>query len=123
MDEAAWREVGSRISLAGRVFGVRLSLDEVITVRDPPTRKAWETTGTPRLLVIGPYRMGFAFEPLDAHAVTLSVFIDYALPDRGVSWLLGKLFGHWYARWCTQRMVADAQTAFAPPAASAGVVR
>ena len=44
--------------------------------------------------------------------VTLTVFIDYALPKREPSRLLGRIFGHWYARWCTARMVADAQAAF-----------
>ena len=46
--------------------------------------------------------------------VTLSVFIDDALPDRGLPWLLGRIFGHKYARWCTERMVSDAHPAFAP---------
>ena len=32
--------------------------------------------------------------------------------------LLGGIFGRWYASWCTQRMVSDAQAAFA--AAPAG---
>jgi hypothetical protein len=31
------------------------------------------------------------------------------------------LFGHWYARWCTQRMLADAEAAFAPAAPAAAV--
>lgn len=119
MDDAAGREVGSRISLAGRVLGVRLSLDEVVTVREPPVRKSWETSGMPRLLVIGPYRMGFTITPVTADEVTLTVSIEYSLPDRGVSRILGRIFGHWYARWCTRRMVGDAQAAFSR-AAGAG---
>jgi Polyketide cyclase / dehydrase and lipid transport len=53
------RTVGSRIRLGGRVFGLALSAEEIVTERVPPQRKAWETTGSPRLLVIGHYRMGF----------------------------------------------------------------
>lgn len=105
--------------LKGRVLGVQLSLEEVVAERTPPIRKVWMTVGTPRLLVIGPYRMGFVLVPASDGAnaggsdgVTLTVFIDYALPERGPSRLLGLMFGHWYARWCTERMVADAQTAF-----------
>ena len=120
MDQAAGRAVGSRIRLAGSVFGVRLELDEVVTVRDPPTRKAWETIGTPRLLVIGPYRMGFMLATEVAGEVILTVSIDYSLPERGFSRILGRMFGHWYARWCTRRMVPDAQAAFSPPAPVAG---
>lgn len=120
LDERAGRAVGSRIRLEGRILGLRLALEEVVTEHAPPTRKVWVTIGTPRLLVIGPYRMGFALVPTGAgvsctgaDAVTLTVFIDYALPDRGLSRLLGRLFGHWYARWCTERMVTDARAAFA----------
>ena len=120
LDEQAGRAAGSRMRLAGRVLGVRLSLEEVVTEHTPPTRKVWMTVGTPRLLVIGPYRMGFVLVPAGGGAnargsdggVTLTVFIDYVLPERGPSRLLGRIFGHWYARWCTERMVADAQAAF-----------
>src|SRR5262245_12627000 len=45
--------VGSRMSIAGRVFGIRLAVDEVVTERLVPHRKVWETVGRPRLLVIG----------------------------------------------------------------------
>jgi hypothetical protein len=128
LDERAGRAVGSRIRLEGRVFGVRLSLEEVVTEHAPPTRKVWVTVGPPRLLVIDRYRMGFALVPAGAGAsgdgsneVTLTVFIDYTLPGRGLSRLLGRLFGHWYARWCTQRMLADAEAAFAPAAPAAAV--
>jgi hypothetical protein len=119
LDERAGRAVGSRIRLEGRILGVPLALEEVVTDHTPPTRKVWLTVGTPRLLVIGPYRMGFALAPAGAgaggggaDAAALTVFIDYALPDRGFSRLLGRLFGHWYARWCTERMVTDARAAF-----------
>lgn len=125
VDDAAGRAAGSQIRLDGRVLGVALSLVEEITERTPPTRKVWATVGTPRLLVIGPYRMGFTLTPagndvLDGRPddVTVSVFIDYALPDRGIPWLLGRIFGHKYARWCTGRMVTDAYAAFAPATAT-----
>ncbi|HEX5832063.1 MAG TPA: hypothetical protein VFY16_13865 [Gemmatimonadaceae bacterium] len=110
LDAGEGRAVGSRIRLDGRVFGIRLWVDEEVIERVPPTRKVWETVGAPRLLVIGPYRMGLALtaERPGDDEVTLSVFIDYALPDRGLPWLLGRLFGRWYARWCTARMLADA---------------
>jgi hypothetical protein len=128
LDERAGRAVGSRIRLEGRVFGVRLALEEVVTEHAPPTRKVWVTVGTPRLLVIGRYRMGFALVPASVSAsgdgsdeVTLTVFIDYTLPGRGLSRLLGWLFGHWYARWCTPRMLADAEAVFTPAAPAAAV--
>ena len=58
LDERAGRAIGSRIRLDGRVFGVRLGLEEIVTEYEPPARKVWETVGAPRLLVIGPYPDG-----------------------------------------------------------------
>jgi hypothetical protein len=120
LDEQAGRATGSRMHLEGRVLGVQLSLEEVVTEHRPPARKVWMTVGAPRLLVIGAYRMGFVLVAAGAGGqgagsehVTLTVFIDYALPEQGLSRLLGRIFGRWYARWCTQRMVTDAQAAFA----------
>jgi hypothetical protein len=114
LDAARGQSVGSRIAMSGRAFGFRLALEEVVTERRPPSRKTWETRGAPRLLVIGPYRLGF-----DLASVTggskLRVVIDYALPETGPGRLLGWLFGPAYARWCTQRMVDDAVAHFAVP--------
>lgn len=110
LDENDGRAVGSHIVLDGRVLGIRLYLDEVVTERVPPLRKTWETVEEPRLLVIGTYRMSFELTPDDS-AVRLRVAIDYDLPQHGLSRVLGKLFGRWYARWCTRKMVVDAQAA------------
>ena len=108
LDAENGRSVGSHIVLRGRVFGIRLYLDEVVIVRERPLKKTWETVAEPRLLVIGPYRMGFDLTP-DGTKAQLSVAIDYDLPTRGGPWLLGRLFGRTYAKWCTRQMVQDAQ--------------
>ncbi len=75
LDGQHGRSVGSHIVLRGRVFGIRLYLDEVVTMREPPLTKTWATVGEPRLLVIGPYRMGFDLMPGDTTA-QLRVAID-----------------------------------------------
>jgi hypothetical protein len=110
LDEQRGRAIGSHMVLEGRVFGVRMFLDEVVTARVPPLRKQWETVGEPRLLVIGAYRMGFELTPA-APKTVLRVAIDYELPPAGFSRLLGTLFGRAYAKWCTRQMVVDAQAA------------
>src|SRR5262245_40199558 len=63
LDDARGRAIGSHIRMTGRVFGVGLFLDQIVTRRDPPSQKVWETVDTPRLLVIGSYRMGFTITP------------------------------------------------------------
>jgi hypothetical protein len=106
-DAGQGRHVGSVITLRGQVLGLRLSVDELVTVHQPPTVKVWQTIGTPRLLVVGAYRMRFDIEPRGSRSL-LRVSIDYTLPRRGVERVIGWLFGRMYARWCTRQMVTDA---------------
>ena len=114
LDEGRGQKVGSRIRLTGRIFGVALSVEAIVTERNPPHRKVWETTGAPKLLVIGHYRMGFELSP-QGNGSMLRVFIEYALPERAPARWLGRLFGRYYARWCTQQMVDDAVKHFRRP--------
>lgn len=111
LDEANGKAVGAHIRMQGRMLGLSLFLDEVITVRDTPLRKTWKTVGTPRLLIIGDYEMGFDIEPLGKGS-QLRIFIAYTLP-RGPARVLGWLLGGMYARWCVTRMLSDARRHFA----------
>lgn len=115
LDGGRGQKVGSRIRLAGNVFGIELSVEEVVTERNPPHRKVWETTGSPKLLVIGHYRMGFELSPRGKNSM-LRVFIEYELPAGPAARWLGRLFGGSYASWCTRRMVDDAVKHFASAA-------
>ena len=117
LDEQRGKVVGSHIVLRGRVFGIRIYLDELVTLHEPPLSKKWKTVGQPRLLVIGSYEMGFAIAP-ELTGAELTVAIDYDLPQEGISRILGLLFGRSYAKWCTRRMVQDAQGVFSTVAAS-----
>ena len=111
VDAGGGQVVGSHIRLDGTVLGVRLALDEVVTRREPPVEKVWETVGAPRLLVVGPYIMGFRLAPRDG-ATDLRLFIDYDLPETN-QWL-GQLFGGVYARWCVGEMLTAVRRHFAP---------
>jgi hypothetical protein len=107
-DAGGGRALGSRIRLGGPMLGISLQVECVVVQRDPPRFKAWETVGTPRLLVIGSYRMSVAIEPRngDSH-VTIS--IDYSLPANR----LWRSFGPVYARWCVREMARDLVKKFA----------
>lgn len=107
-DAQRGKAVGSHLVLRGRVLGISLYVDEVVTSREPPFRKQWETVGVPHLLVIGAYQMGFELMGVGASS-SLRVTLDYDLPPRGISHGLGTMFGHAYARWCARQMVRDAQ--------------
>jgi Polyketide cyclase / dehydrase and lipid transport len=118
LDDAKGQTVGSHIRLSGKVFGIRLFLDEVVTRRTPPTEKVWETVGAPRLLVIGPYRMGVQIRPM-AGCSRLHVFIDYDIPAGWVTRWLGRLFGGVYAKWCVAQMLSGTSKHFADHTAAA----
>ena len=111
VDADGGRVVGSKIRMDGRMLGIPLSLDEVITERQVPSRKVWETIGTPNLLVIAQYRMGFELTPR-GDASIVRVFIDYSLPTTALGSWLGRLLGGVYARWCTKQMAAAAARHF-----------
>ena len=114
IDEKEGHASGSKIVLSGKILGLSLMVEEVVTEYDAPYTKAWATIGSPRLLVIGPYRMGFSiFHRHDGSLLRVS--IDYSAPNKGVSRLLGRLFGKSYARWCTNRMARDAAMHFRKP--------
>ena len=110
-DAAAGRAVGSVIRMHGKAFGIGLSVAEAITTREPPTAKEWRTIGTPRLLVIGAYRLGFGTKPVPG-GTELRVYIDYEIPA-GFARALKRSLAGMYARWCVTRMVDDALHHFA----------
>lgn len=109
VDEGDGRKVGSHIRLKGTAFGIKLSLDEVVTRYEPPLLKTWETVGIPKLLVIGQYRMGVEIKPQNTNSL-LRVFIDYDLPTAN-TWL-GQLFSGFYAKWCVRQMLKGASVHF-----------
>jgi hypothetical protein len=111
LDDGLGAKVGSAIRLSGRVLGIAIAAEEVVTERNPPLRKTWQTVGTPKLLVIGPYRMGFDIGS-HAHGSQLRVCIEFDLPAKA-QWL-GRLFGPMYARWCVNQMISDAARHFSP---------
>ena len=110
-DDADGHATGSVIQIKGRILGLRLSVDEIVTEHSAPDRKVWQTIGTPRLLVVGDYRMGFAIAAQE-NVSSLRVFIDYALPKSWPARWLGRVLGAFYARWCTDSMANDAASHF-----------
>lgn len=109
VDDGKGQKVGSHIRLNGTAFGIKLFLDEVVTRREPPHIKEWETVGDLRLLVVGHYRMGIEITPQGSDSL-MRVFIDYDMPAQHV-WL-GRLFGGMYAKWCVGQMINGARDQF-----------
>ena len=109
VDQGMGQKVGSHILLSGSAFGIKIFLDEIVTSHEPPSRKTWETVGTPKLLIIGSYGMGIEIKPQNAES-QLRVYIDYDLPATN-TWL-GRIFSGVYAKWCVRKMVNGTREEF-----------
>lgn len=113
VDADGGRMIGSKIRMHGTMMGIPLSLEEVITERQVLSMKVWETIGTPNLLVLAHYRMGFELTRKGDSSL-VRVFIDYRLPTNAPRSWLGRLLGGVYARWCTKQMADGAARRFNP---------
>ena len=111
VDAGGGQVLNSKISMHGSLLGIAVALEEVIIERHEPYKKIWETIGTPQLLVIAHYRMGFELTPKGDSSM-LRIFIDYSLPSTAPGSWLGRLLGGFYARWCTKKMASDAAKHF-----------
>lgn len=110
-DEGGFRKAGSHLKMHGNVLGVKLFLDEAVTLHEPPHRKEWQTVGEVNLLVIDHYKLGFEIISSDGQT-NLRVYIDYDLPQSTKTRWLGVLFGRMYAKWCVSQMISGVQKHF-----------
>lgn len=111
IDSGKGQEVGSHIKMSGKILGVYLYLDEVVSVHTPPNKKEWKTVGDIRLIVIGHYVLGFEVVQQE-HGTVFKTYIDYELPASPLGKLCGILFGKWYAKWCVEQMVSSVAHTF-----------
>ncbi len=110
-DDGGGRDIGSVFGFEGSFLGLRLQVEEVVTQKTPPLSKTWKTRGTPKLLVMGAYEMGFVIQPKGGESI-LEVWIRYRHPPGFAGAILGRLLGGIYARWCTRSMLGDARRNF-----------
>ena len=110
-DDGEGRTVGSVIRMDGKILGLTLTLQEEVAEHEPPRRKVWQTVGTPHILVVGAYRMGFEIEA-DGNQSSLRVFIEYDLPASRLGHFFGLMFARPYAHWCVSKMAEDAAKHF-----------
>ena len=107
-DPLLGQAVGSVIRMSGSAFGISLFVEEVVTERVPPVRKRWRTVGTPRLLILDSYEMGFDISQNGATSV-VEVWISYVPRwQNGFRGRIAGILSAQYARWCVRRMLNDA---------------
>ena len=108
-DEGNGQKVGSVVRMGGRIFGATLSLEEVMTEREPPRLKVWRTIGVPRLLVIGNYQMRVAIEPRENASLLRSRSTTICHPQTDGSGISSAA----YAKWCVRQMIDGVRKRFA----------
>ncbi|MDP9809488.1 hypothetical protein J2W42_002340 [Rhizobium tibeticum] len=112
VDQGNGQVVGSIIRMRGKVLGMDLFVEEIVTEWQPPWRKSWQTLGRPKLLVIDSYHMDFAIKPIsEGSRVTVKIQYSYSRSPMG-SWL-GGVPAKAYARWCVSKMTSEAGNHFA----------
>ena len=104
----------------GRALASPLFVEEVVTERTPPLRKAWQTARCAEAARDRPYRMGFEIIPYTScvPACVFSSTMRCQAPGLCAG-SAGSCAGGFYARWCTEKMADDAAQAFARSAPTA----
>lgn len=100
-DDGQGKSVSSHIRLFGNVLGKSLSLEEVVTKRERPSVKSWETVGTPNFLVVGKYQYTINIELKDKGSL-LFVTFDFSPPEKS-GWLRRSI-SNVYAKICAREM-------------------
>ena len=111
IDEGNFQRVGSHIKMSGKILGLSLYLNEMVSERIVPRTKRWETVGIPKLIVIGSYIMSFEIKPVPMGS-NLTVTIDYGMPRGIFPAIVSTLFGTMYAKWCVRQMTLGVQNHF-----------
>lgn len=109
LDVLAGKANGSVIRLTGKAFGITITAKEIVEDRSAPYRKVSATTGTPQLIVVRDYRMGFEIAEADSVS-QFHVWIDYGVPQSGARHCLGQLFGPMFVRWCVENTLYQVQS-------------
>lgn len=102
MDDSHGQSVGSHIRLSGKVLGRSLSPEEVITKREPPHIKTWETVGIPKFLIVGQYQYNVQIEPQGNGSVLRVTFYSDPPKESGA---LRRLFSKAYTKLCAREMI------------------
>lgn len=108
-DDDHGRSIGSHIWLSGKVFGKPMALEEVVTRREPPHIKAWETVGIPNFLIVGQYRYSVDIKSQDEGSL-LHVAFDFSPPKDGGR--LRLFLSERYAKTCAREMTRIARNHF-----------
>ena len=103
--------IGATFHWYGKVMRMPVDITETVTTWRENREKVWETTGTPKIILLGWYRMILKTEPAkDGTCVSLQ--IDYTQPNGWFYKILYFFLSNWYCNWCLSNMLNDCKKSF-----------
>lgn len=103
--------LGASFHWSGSVMGMPIDITETVTKWVVNKEKIWETIGTPKIIILGWYRMILKTEAVK-EGTEASLQIDYTKPRGAFRIILYYLLSHWYCNWCLNNMLNDTKIHF-----------
>jgi len=104
--EGPSKGVGATFHWSGKVMGMPIDITETVTKWIENKEKVWETIGSPKIIILGWYRMILKIESVKKGTLT-SLEIEYTKPNGWFYKIMSFLFSGWYSRWCLNNMLND----------------
>lgn len=98
--------LGAKYRWYGKMMGMTIDFEEVVTKWEPPKLKEWETIGEAQIIIMRWYRMGFEITASE-NGTIVTMSIAYEPPNDWFYKLLSFLFGPLYCNWCLNNMLND----------------
>lgn len=111
--------VNARYRCTGKVLWMPLDFTVVVTEWVNGREKSWETTGTPRLIIMSWFKIDLVVAGNDLRS-RARLSISYEKPRGLLNRALCFFLADWYCRWCLQQMLNDAKKQLAPASVAAG---
>lgn len=104
--EGPSKGVGATFHWSGKVMGMPIDITETVTKWIENKEKVWETIGSPKIIILGWYRMSLKTENV-GESTLASLQIEYTKPNGWFYKILSFFFAGWYSRWCLNNMLTD----------------
>jgi hypothetical protein len=106
--EGPLQGIGTTYRWHGKIMGLPVDITETVTKWTENQEKVWETTGDPKIILLGWYRMILKLMPVK-EGTLVSLQIDYTQPNGVFYNFLYFFLSRWYCHWCLNNMLNDSK--------------
>ena len=97
---------GANYRWYGKMIGMAIDFNQIVTKWHPPKLKEWETIGEAKIIIMSWYRMWFEITPAN-NGTNTKISISYLPPKELFYKILSFFFANWYCNWCLNNMLND----------------